>query len=444
MKLKPKKRIPRSIREVEEAVCQSTKPYYDHGGITIYHGDCREILPSLGPIDSCVSDPPYGLEFMGKGWDKGVPGVEFWKIILAALKPGAMLMAFGGTRTYHRLACAIEDAGFGIRDCLSWLYGSGFPKSLDVSKAIDKSAGVERSADGPTQSVQNHNLPGTGARFRNPSELNGERITVPKFTIPSTESAKLWNGWGTALKPAWEPIILAMKSLDGTFADNAQRHGVAGLNVNEGRIPIDGESPTAKRRKYGYKPNLEKAHESESRGALRDRTDPVKKSIPHPSDNLGRWPANVALDEEAARLLDEQSGSRKAGAWPKKSGGIGYGSTSKERENQERLESNSSGASRFYYTSKASKKERGEGNKHPTVKPLALMRWLLTLVATPTGGVTLDPFAGSGTTLVAAQGLSQKAIGIELEEKYCEIAANRLRQGESFSSRMRKPKRSIE
>ena len=413
------------------------KPYFEQDGITIYHGDCREVLPTCGNFEACVTDPPYGLEFMGKGWDRGVPGVDFWKTVLQALKPGGILFSFGGTRTFHRLTCAIEDAGFEIRDCLSWLYGSGFPKSLDISKAIDKAErGVPQGGIDPTS--PNHGKYKSGCSEENPTGRGfgagpGQfmKDQGSKVTRETGKTAKLWNGWGTALKPAWEPIILAMKPLEGTFAENAQRHGVAGVNVDGGRIPTDDNWKASTR-----KP-------SESIGTFKTKTRTTKQNP------QGRWPANVVLDEEAGRIVDDQAGERPPGAWPQNRSGIGYGSTSKGVAEIERREGTKGGASRFFYTAKASHADRGnieysamplfgvaadeDRNTHPTVKPLSLMTWLLTLASTPTGGRTLDPFMGSGSTLVAAKSLGRVAVGIDIEEKYCEIAVRRLRQEVSLA-----------
>lgn len=197
----------------------SVKPYYAKDGVTIYHGDCRDVLPTLEPATACVTDPPYGLGFMGKGWDHEVPGVEFWRLVRDALLPGAACLTFGGPRTYHRLMCAIEDAGFEIRDCLMWLYGTGFPKSLDISKAIDKAAGAERER---IRGVRSGVVGVAYAQDAWTREFHDSRLSSEPITDPARE----WYGWGTALKPAWEPILLAMNPLDGTFAENAIRHGV--------------------------------------------------------------------------------------------------------------------------------------------------------------------------------------------------------------------------
>lgn len=324
----------------------------------IHHGDCLKVMKTFeaNSIDSIVTDPPYGLEFMGKEWDHGIPGVPFWAEMLRVAKPGAMLLAFGGTRTHHRLMVAIEDAGWKIRDCLMWLYGSGFPKSMDISKAIDKSVGAARKVIGKKR----HPTLRKGRLTKGRGAFHADDLD-PEWDItePATDDAKKWNGWGTALKPAWEPIVLAMKPLEGTYVANALEHGVAGLNIDGCRISFaEGENnPSAERE----------------------------------SESLGRWPANVILDEVAGELLDQQTD-----------------------------------ASRFYYCAKARKKEKGSDNKHPTVKPLALMEYLVRLTMTPTVGVVLDPFAGSGTTLVACKNVGRPFIGIEQSEEYIPIIKKRL------------------
>jgi site-specific DNA-methyltransferase (adenine-specific) len=326
-------------------------------------GDCLHLLRELedSSVSSIITDPPYGLAFMGKGW-------------LRVAKPGAMLLAFGGTRTYHRLTCSIEDAGFEIRDCLSWLYGSGFPKSLDISKAIDKAAGAEREVVGESarhvgkKTQRLEGMHGTSTFAETPGM--GSMVTAP-----ATEAAQLWHGWGTALKPSYEPIVLAMKPLDGTFAANALEHGVAGLNVDGCRVGSEGGT---------------------TRGAGPRRpgtTFDVGGSIVQLA--AGRWPANLVLDDEAAALLDEQAD-----------------------------------ASRFFYRAKATKHDRTMGgrvdNSHPTVKPTELMRWLVRLVSPPADGLVLDPFAGSGSTGVACALEGVPFLGFELDPENAETARQRI------------------
>jgi DNA modification methylase len=415
------------------------KPYHSDNGATLYHGDCLAVLAALpeNSVDTVITDPPYhlttgknggtgaaslnpnspagrsriGTGFMGKAWDGGDVAFrpETWAAVLRVAKPGAMLLAFGGSRTFHRLTCAIEDGGWEIRDCLSWLYGSGFPKSLDISKAMDKAAGVRREVVGTSPNWRESKRDYSADAW----EVRGEN--AGKVTAPATATAQLWNGWGTALKPAWEPIILAMKPLDGTFAENAMVHGVAGLNIDGGRIA--GEVPQTTQgksvSKYG--------------GGKGFAPDGFQESNPSP---LGRWPANVLLDEAAAKLLDEQSGeltSGKLNRTESRQRQSGFAMTSGE------WAGDTGGASRFFYTAKASKSDRGHGNDHPTVKPTELMKYLCTLTTTPTGGIVLDPFAGSGTTLVAARECGRPSIGIELEAAHCAIIVKRLAQGVLFA-----------
>jgi DNA modification methylase len=392
-------------------------PYYYDDQCAVYLGDCREVLPNLWPFDACLTDPPYGLGFMGKGWDHTVPGLNFWKPLLKALKPGAPLLAFGGTRTFHRLACAIEDSGFELRDCLMWLYGSGFPKSLDLSKAIDKAAGAEREVVGIDQDRlarlknQLHGSVSTGGEWE-----HGPRDV--SITAPATDAAKLWTGYGTALKPAWEPILLAMKPLDGTFAENAQRHGVGGLNIDGSRIGTELPAPRNAPKKI-------------IRGGKFHAAADAEKEMSHYNPTAGRWPANVLHDgsEEVVRHFPQTSGGTlKAGTQRE---GIGYrgglGTTVRNT-----FEANSGSAARFFYCAKASRSERGEGNTHPTVKPLALLEYLATLIRPPAPGPLLvDPFMGSGSTLLAARSKGWFSVGVEISEEYCEIAANRLRRKEA-------------
>jgi len=366
-------------------------------------GDCLDILPTLPAesIEACITDPPYGWSFMQSNWDHGVPGEAYWKEVLRVLKPGGWLLAFGGPRTHHRLMVAIEDAGFELRDCFCWLFGSGFPKALNISKAIDKAAGAKREIIGTNTAFSARaNKKRKGENPFDNSIKDGafsHPETVGQITAPATTEAKLWDGWASALKPAHEPIILAMKPLDGTFANNALTHGVAGLNIDGCRIPLNGEPSTSEARRkstFGGRTG-ETAKTSNTLGRLNRRGDPAIYATNHGGEK-GRWPANVILDEEAGKLLDEQSDR----------------------------------TSRFFYCAKCSRTERTHkgaiANNHPTVKPLALMRWLCRLVSTPTGGTILDPFAGSGSTGVAALQEGLSFIGIELSPEYAEIARARL------------------
>jgi site-specific DNA-methyltransferase (adenine-specific) len=366
-------------------------------------------------VDAIVTDPPYGLEFMGKEWDGfGTPlGFQTWseqwaREALRVLKPGGHLLAFGGTRMYHRLAAGIEDAGFEIRDTLMWLYGSGFPKSLDVSKAIDKAAGAEREVTGLKDGTAAVSESGIGAAAVG---VKQQKIQV-SITAPSTEAAKKWQGWGTALKPAVEPIVLARKPLIGTVAANVLTHGTGALNIDASRIGTE---------------QIETGRAGRSGSSSFSHSSIGSKMAPH----TGRWPANILLDEEAAALLDEQSGERPTGEvkpYTRDSDNRRVYSGTWGNDMKFEREASSGGASRFFYVAKASRSERDAGlerNIHPTVKPVALMKYLIRLVV-PKGGVVLDPFLGSGTTAVAAIEEGVEWIGCEREPEYVEIIKARV------------------
>lgn len=374
----------------------------------VTHGDCLNELRNLpdNSIDAVITDPPYGLSntkpaqvadvlkawvtgdteavpakkggFMGKDWDSFVPPPAVWEECMRVLKPGGHMAVFAGARTQDLMGLSIRLAGFEIRDTLGWIYGSGFPKSMDVSKAIDKAAGAEREviSERPAYGIGGNGI------------LNGHSEgATAKVTAPATDAAKQWDGWGTALKPAIEPIILARKPLDGTVANNVLTHGVGGLNIDASRVPSDEITGWGGAGAGGQTWNSENMRLGKDGDAR-----PVQ----------GRFPANVLLDEHAAKEMDEQS----------------------------------DGASRFFpvfkYQAKAPKKERpvveredGTKVQHPTVKPLALMEWLVALI-TPPGGTVLDPFAGTGTTLQAAQNNGFSCIGIERDQDYVQLINKRL------------------
>jgi site-specific DNA-methyltransferase (adenine-specific) len=380
----------------------------------ILHGDCRDLLPTLEAesVSAIVTDPPYGLSkepdaaevlrhwlagddyghrgrgFMGKEWDSFVPGPATWRECFRVLKPGAHLLAFGGTRTYDLLVIALRLAGFEIRDTITWHHATGWPKSLDVSKAIDRAAGAEREVVGQNpngRSVEPLRYGGANAR---PNLADNP----PVLTAPATDAARQWEGWGTALKPATEMIVAARKPLIGTVAENVQEYGTGALNIDGSRI--EGPKPDTTRGAGGRNGRYS---ELGAQGRVVD-------------DGRGRWPANVLFscpcEEEhepgcPVRELDEQSGER------------------------------TSGASRFYFVAKPSPSERGESH-HPTMKPVTLLRYLVRLV-TPPGGVVLDPFAGSGTTCVAAQEEGFSWIAIEREAEYVELIRRRTAQQYLFS-----------
>jgi len=402
----------------------------------VIQGDCIEVLKRIpdNSIDTIITDPPYGLEFMGKEWDRlwdkrantdyrrkgfgkgvlsapvymaGAQAQEFhfkWASeVLRVAKPGAILLAFGGSRTWHRLACGLEDAGWIIKDTLMWIYGSGFPKSLNIGKFIDKLLGNEREIVGTGKP----NVSGEG-------ENNSWNIGY-KMNYVITRGHNEWEGYGTSLKPAYEPIIMAMKPLDRTYAENALKWGVAGLNIDEARIEI--ESGDRKVDGFG---NAKSGYQK----GIGNSGDPDYKTE-WKEDTQGRFPSNLLIDEVSAKILDNQ------------------------RDN----------ASRFFYVAKADTSERDAGlegleqqdvkvtnyyglprddgsireipqrrNNHPTVKPLKLMDYLVKLTRMPnTEQVYLDPFAGSGSTLIAVMNNERHFIGIEKEVDYVKIAEARLK-----------------
>ena len=427
-------------------------PWFADDAVTVWAEDCLQVLGfddfgydwSLGyrprrlipdaSVDAVVTDPPYGIGFMDKAWDQpgrfgshrrnGTPGVhrrgpgrditqirrgameagtynlspaalvsfqswctEWASECLRVLKPGGHLVAFGGSRTWHRLACAVEDAGFEVRDSIAWLYGSGFPKSLDVSKAIDKAAGAQRVV------------------------LATGRESVPTNTAPATAEAARWQGWGTALKPAFEPIVVARKPLAGSVAHNVQAHGTGALNIDGCRTPTGEVNPSiARRGGPANRPQRRGAAASQAAGRIESRTTQERFSEPRVGETIGRWPTSVALEESQAADLDRQAGTRKSGANPARRSSdkfrAVYGEFTGQSECVAHRGAEQGGASRFFpvfrYSAKADRSQRptATGIAHPTVKPLELMRWLVRL-APPPHGVVLDPFAGTGTTAVS-------------------------------------------
>ena len=431
--------------------------------VKLYLGDCLEVMRSIPDksVDAVITDPPYELGFMGKAWDaSGIAySVEMWREVLRVLKPGGHLLSFGGTRTYHRMACAIEDAGFEIRDQIQWLYGSGFPKSYNISKGIDKMMGTEREMLGnyKTPDGRDYTLEKSCQKGYAKTELSmGKNIGVERrhITAPATPEAQQWDGWGSALKPANEPICLARKPLsEKTIVENVLKWGTGGINIDDCRIELNGEIVP-----------INKLEEWSGFGQ-KTRPDYVAEQ-----NNKGRFPANLILDEEAGRMLDEQSGENKSnlnirqysksdlcgdGGWNSNGNGI-------------RTFGDSGGASRFFYCAKASRSERNVGlegmeekekstlqfpateftdydgqihkpsgndryiprqNHHPTVKPISLMRYLCKLI-TPPNGMVLDPFMGSGTTGISCVLESFDFIGIEQDVEYLEIAEKRIKDAQ--------------
>ncbi len=358
-------------------------------------GNCLDEMRKMpdNSVDSVVTDPPYGLAFMNKKWDYDVPSEEIWKECLRVLKPGGHLLAFAGTRTQHRMAVRIEDAGFEIRDMIGWVYGQGFPKSLNIGKAIDKELGAEREVVGKTSGMGKQNPEWNGT-----AKGRLENSFKPEYdlTVPSTDEAKKYEGWSTALKPAMEPITVARKPIEeNTVAANVLKYGTGGINIDECRIDLTEES-------------LGRNNKEVENG----------------------W-KNSSGGKNTALLNEEKTKSGKVGVVSTESKNVVYGKRAMANVNP--FEGNSGSAARFFYCAKASKKDRDEGcenrledkNIHPTVKPTDLMRYLCRLV-TPKNGIVLDPFMGSGSTGKAALLENFDFIGVEMDENYFRIAEARI------------------
>lgn len=385
-------------------------------------GDCLEGLRALpdNSVDSIVTDPPYGLKFMGKAWDYDVPPEEVWRECLRVLKPGGHLLCFAGTRTQHRMAVRIEDAGFEIRDMIAWVYGSGFPKSLDVSKAIDKAAGAEREVVG-SKTVSRDFTAGEGEDIAFRSGRPGQ--TEVPVTAAATPEAQRWEGWGTALKPSLEPVTVARKPLVGTVAANVLAHETGALNIDGCRVPTGDEvihvpqsDPSKRAGIVGSDLGISGANTSDFQAAQRAS---VERTM-----TLGRWPANLIHDgsDEVVGLFPESSTTGKRSAASRAATVEGTAWLADNHQSTEYTDTGS--AARFFYCAKASKKDRGDGNTHPTVKPTDLMRYLCRLV-TPPGGLVLDPYTGSGSTAKAAALEGFRFIGFEIDPDYYAIAERR-------------------
>jgi DNA modification methylase len=464
---------------------------------TVHIGNNLDILPTLQDcsVDSIVTDPPYELGFMGKKWDSsGIAyNLDLWRECLRVLKPGGHLLAFSGSRTYHRMVVAIEDAGFEIRDMIAWISNKTFPKSLDISKAIDKGTGenkqrqlkfvnwmrstgitakqineatetqmashyiglsqpaiatadlfdklrpylpevpeeIERLVAERTgiewiayknrEVVGKHNAPASSIYSEDKKKLSQD-VYVTKSATPE---AKQWEGWGTALKPTVEPIVMARKPLIGTVAENVLTYGTGGLNIDASRIETTQADLEATEKKNGSFKKSAKTNKVFGQGL----------GITNEVSAQGRWPANVILDQYSAELLDEQSGQVKGGTWNNTEGARHFNNDGNPTGYETKAQDNSvGGASRFFYVARASKRDRNEGleqsNTHPTVKPTDLMRYLIKLV-TPPNGIVLDPFTGSGSTGKAAILDGFRFIGIEMTEDYIPIIEGRLKHAEA-------------
>jgi len=487
-------------------------------------GDCLEVMKGMPDncIDTIITDPPYGIKFMGKKWDYKVPSIEVWQECLRVLKPGGTALIFAGSRTQHRMAVNVEDAGFILKDVIEklyepdtqafykklnndlrkeflklmggnemfWLYGSGFPKATDISQTLDKD-GCRKQLEKklgrkPTKeefkrkwesfrkfqdykkdishvergdsNIDIQKYKASGSPFKSNLE---KHLNIDKF--PATLEAKLWDGWKShGLKPAYEPILVAMKPNEGSYANNAMKWGVAGLNIDGGRIGYESDNDFNKSARFGHSKKI-------STGHIFNENPPMHAE----PNSQGRFPANVILDEEAGVMLDKQSGiknSHGGGTQNPHSRNNWFGKS----DNRIIPKGDTGGASRFFYCAKASKAERNRGcdelgekiqktlignspmcpdcgltyngtndhskcsgqiinklrkpqkNNHPTVKPLALMKYLCTLTKTPTGGIVLDPFCGSGTTLMACKETERDYIGIDNIPEYCEMARGRV------------------
>ena len=406
----------------------------------VLQGDCLVKLKEIADnsVDAIITDPPYELGFMGKKWDSsGIAyNVEMWKECLRVLKPGGHLLSFGGTRTYHRMAVAIEDAGFEIRDMINWCYGSGFPKSLNVGKAYDKKMGNKREVVGELKLTGTaRNKYTIGAKT---SSAIASNYKIDKTLTDITKGTSPYEGLGTALKPAHEPICMARKPLsEKTVVDNVIKWGTGGIEIDECRIPTPPRLTGTRR--DGDEIN---AHPTSFSGSnsRQLQTDYDRRVL---ENNQGRFPANVLCQDDALNdgEITKNKMSKKNDNRKNKNNSMFIDGI----HNPENSYTDSGSKSRYFDIDvwnekygllqfpKASKKERNKGCKdlekgcfHPTVKPLALMRYLVTLVSRK-GQTVLDPFAGSGTTLVACKELGRNYIGIELEEEYVPIIEARLK-----------------
>jgi DNA modification methylase len=414
--------------------------------LKLINSDCIATMKAMPDnfIDAIVTDPPYELGFMGKSWDStGIAfNIEVWQEALRVLKPGGHLIAFSGSRTYHRMAVAIEDAGFEIRDQIMWVYGSGFPKSMNLEKAINKMDGVEFIEK-----------PASGVGFMNAEGAGGYNTTINQLEQvgDSSQRAKQWQGWGTALKPAHEPMVLARKPVIGTVANNVLTYGVGGLNIDGSRVAHLSEADRASATPQG------KVTSNKMAGAAPDVDDIGRVEVERPDTSLGRWPANFIHDgsNEVVGLFPQTTSGKPSGKRGVSNHNVAYADVAVGSDLTGYGDSGS--AARFFYCAKTSKRDRNEGldefeakrdhdgqaegkvggdnprnrtnaeklNHHPTVKPTSLMQYLVRMV-TPQGGTVLDPFMGSGSTGKACAYEGFNFIGIDQSAEYVEIARARI------------------
>ncbi len=443
---------------------------------TLLLGDCAERMRELQDcaVDSIVCDPPYGIAFMGSKWDNygqrcgdatvderrriaedyaeahaGAPrygnsrhdtrnsrreGLNFQAAMtpifaeaLRVAKPGAFMCCFGSPRTYHRLTCAIEDAGWNVKDCVMFVHGMGFSKGLNISKAIDKRLGAERTE---VVGTRHRNVkPFDDSNGWNDNSTTGDH----QYTAPASEEAKEWDGWNSALKPAYEPIVIAQKPVEKTIVDNVLKHGTGAFNVDACRIPVDASDDVYAKNPHTRSKGTD-AYDHNCYGKYGEMGEDYDPS-------RGRYPANLVHDGSPEVIaLFPTTGKSRGGGGVKRVGTHVYDGGYKGKHYDAVGFMDSGSAARFFYCAKPSRKERGEGNTHPTVKSVALMRWLVRLV-TRMGGIVLDPFMGSGTTGIAALQEGMRFVGIEREEKYMEIAKRRIMEAAAEIEQAREKER---
>lgn len=383
----------------------------------ILHGDCLDVMKVMesNSVDAIVTDPPYGLSFMGKKWDYDVPSQKIWEEALRVLKPGGYLLAFAGTRTQHRMAVRIEDAGFEIRDMIAWVYGSGFPKSLNIGKAVDKLLGNEREITGISSSPNGNDSGYLEERY---SQKRQTKFGVVQDQPEKTKGSSEFEGFGTALKPALEPITVARKPLsEKTVAENCLKWGVGGIDIDGSRVATN--------------PEVDDMSRIVSRGKRESQTWENGSGFKNENNNLtgvrvdGRFPANLIHDgsEEVVSLFPNTKSGAMKKSYEYTNTGTSFGKPT--GSTKQIHEANEGSAARFFYQAKASRSERGSSNNHPTVKPIALMEYLVKLVCRK-GSIVLDPFAGSGTTAIACKNTERQFIVIERDLSSIEIIHQRL------------------